>query len=228
MRGPSLPASALCMAVLLAAAGSALAVDPVADIESQYQTVLEALKHPVTTGVLVTEVGAESAAAAGGMRGGDIIVEYYGNKTTTLEALREQVAEAVAIHLNDDSRGQAALVQQACGRAAGATLATASGSPWGSRAVEVQAGVPGPRNPPPNQRGTLKLDWEPALQTFAEERNSGGAAFRSFERDDPGPPATATALLRRSPRKMDRDTSSARSALDNRKRPHRHDRHLPH
>ncbi|HEY4330003.1 MAG TPA: hypothetical protein VGN88_09725, partial [Phycisphaerae bacterium] len=192
----TLRASSLSLAAaLFAASSSAIAADPVADIDAQYQSVLEALKNPITTGILVTEVGPESAAGAGGMRGGDIILEYYNTKTTTLATLREEVADAVAVHINDENAGKRVLARVR--RGTQEQILQLPREPLGIRAVEVQAGVPGPRNPPPNQRGTLKLDWEQTLQTFAADRNAGGAAFRSFERSDPAPPATATAPLQR-------------------------------
>ena len=76
---------ALILSCLFAAAvvGAAHGADPVADIEAQYEATLAALKKPNVTGVLITEVEGESAAATAGMRAGDILTEYYGTRTTT-------------------------------------------------------------------------------------------------------------------------------------------------
>ena len=72
------------------------AADPVADIDAQYQIVLETLRHPPASGVLVTESPPaihrrhRRRAAAG-----DIINTYYGEKITTLANLSEHVADVM-------------------------------------------------------------------------------------------------------------------------------------
>lgn len=162
----------------VAAGQAARGADPAEDIETQYQAALAALKKPDVTGILITEVEAESAAGTAGMRAGDILTEYYGARITTLRGLREQVAEAVARHLEDPTAGKRVLARVR--RGGNVVVVQMPREPLGVRAVEVEAGVPGPRNPPPNLRGTLALNWKQVAANLAEEKEA--APFRLLER----------------------------------------------
>ena len=172
-------------AILLAS--RAPAADPVADLEAQYQSALAALNKPPTTGILVTEVQPESAAAAG-LRAGDILTEYNGTRVTTLQALTDLVSQTVAHRIQEDTAGKPIPVRV---RRGGQDISLQfHREALGIRAIEVQAGVPGPRNPPPNPRGTLDLDWKTLVQTLRADGPSGPAAFRLFDRTNPAPDAT--------------------------------------
>jgi hypothetical protein len=160
----------------------ALAADPVADLEAQYQSALAVLNKPPITGILIAEVQPESAAAAAGMRAGDILTEYDGIHVTTLQALTEQVSETVALRIKEDAAGKAVLARVRRGNQE--VSLQLHREVLGVRALEVQAGVPGPRNPPPNPRGTLDLDWKSLVQTLRTDRLSDPAAFRLFDRTD--------------------------------------------
>ena len=165
------------------AGGAAGGVDPVADAEAQYQRVLEVMKRPTATGVLVTEVAPESPAVAAGLRGGDIIMEYYGNRITTLASLQEQVAEAMARQAVGEATGDRVVVRVRRGTAARGGQAGQEQvmamqlprEPLGIRAIEVEVGVPGPRNPAPSPRGTVKLDWLAVLEAAAADKAAPGA-----------------------------------------------------
>ncbi len=172
------PFRMLCaVAAIFGTSLAGYAADPAADLENQYQTVLSVLNRPSVSGVLVTEVQPESAAAAAGVRGGDIITNYYGVKISDLRTLREQVAEAVARRLEENSGTH--LLLRARRGAEDITLQMPR-EPLGIRAVEVEAGVPGPRNPPSNARGTLNLDWNQVLQVLAAD--NGAIHLRIAER----------------------------------------------
>jgi hypothetical protein len=181
--------------IVIAAAflsGPARADDPAADLETQHQAAVAILNKPPISGVLITEVQPESAAAAAGMRGGDILTEYQGTRVTTLRGLTELVAEAVARRLE-----KAALSEHVTARVHRGERELTLLLPrdiLGIRAVEVRAGVPGPRNPPPNPRGTLALDWKTVLQTLRAEGAEGPAAFRTFERTDLHPGAVSSVV----------------------------------
>jgi hypothetical protein len=172
----------MLLAAVTFVSGAARAADPVSELEVQHEAAVAALKSPPTTGLLITEVPPESAAAAAGMRGGDILTEFQGTRVTTLQGLTELVAEAVARRLE-----KAALSEKVTARVhrEGRDLTLlVPRDVLGIRAVEVRAGVPGPRNPPPNPRGALALDWKAVLQTLRAEAADGPAAFRLFERTD--------------------------------------------
>jgi len=70
--------------------------DPAADLEAQYRAVLAAMKSPVATGVLVTEIGPLSAAGHAGCGAGTSSPVTGGHEARTLAALRTEVAEALA------------------------------------------------------------------------------------------------------------------------------------
>jgi len=152
----------LCCAASTRAAGAA--VDPAQDLENQYQQVVSVLKKPPLSGVVVTEVPPESPAAAAGLRGGDIILEYYGTKITSLKVLSEQVALAIGQRLENNQAGK--LVLMKVRRDGDERVIGLPRELLNIRAVEVEVGAAGPRNPPPNQRGALALDWKDVLATL--------------------------------------------------------------
>ncbi len=178
-RGGGWIAAVICASGIAATAARGAATDPADDIEAQYESAVAALKKPAVGGVLVTEVGPESAAAAAGLRGGDIITEYYGTRITTLQTLREQIAEAVARRLDDPASGNRVLARVR--RGTDEKLLQVPREALDIRAVEVEANVAGPRNPPPNSRGTLTLNWGQAAEALQHD-GKAGTVFRSFER----------------------------------------------
>src|SRR4051812_23294922 len=93
------------------AAGVVRAGDPAQDLEDQYQAAVAVLKKPTVTGLVITEVAPESAAAARGIRAGDVLLEYYGKKITTLQELSDQVAEAVGRTIAEDVTGKQVVVR---------------------------------------------------------------------------------------------------------------------
>jgi hypothetical protein len=173
------------------------AADPAEDLEKQHETALAVLKNPPVSGILITEVAPESPAAARGMRAGDILTEYYGKRVTTLEALSQEVAEAVARRLEDVAMGQEVMARVRRGMGGEREIPIPlPREVLGIRGVEVKAGVPGPRNPPPNPRGTLALDWKTVTQTLnadAEKTRGAPVAFRMFERTEANGAATQAA-----------------------------------
>jgi len=188
-------ASLLALAPISRAATDSAATSA-ADLELQYQAAQAALKKPGATGVLVTEVSPESpaalgatAAGGGGLRAGDIIIEYYGTRITTLQSLREQVAEAVAQKIQNTATGARVLLRARRGSGTAGpgeeiTLQLPR-EPLGIRAIEVEAGVPGPRNPPATPRGKLALNWRQALEALAD--HDSPHLFRTIERTPPAP-----------------------------------------
>ncbi len=192
------PALAMILAssALSAATPAPTADDPVADINAQYDTLLTVLKNPSVTGVLVTELLPESAAAAAGLRAGDIITEYYGEKISDLATLRVQVADAVAARLQLQEESPLNLRGRRITRGPGGIISHEDivirlpRQPLGIRAVEVTAGVAGPSNPPPDRRGTVKLDWAAVLETL---RADEGITVLRTDRALPTAPATTSA-----------------------------------
>src|ERR1041384_7045823 len=81
-----LPVAFLCLVLNLPA--RAAGPDPIAEINAQYQNVLQAIKHPAVAGILVTELLPESAAGAAGVKAGDILTMYNGAKIINLQTLR--------------------------------------------------------------------------------------------------------------------------------------------
>ncbi len=194
----------LAAGVLLAGAAVARGADPAAAVDAEYAAVTAAMKKPIATGVLVTEVGPGTAAAEAGIRGGDILVSYRGSAIQTLAALRAEVAEAIAQGAVDaDDRdvlgasdaGVAAALTRAnkvlvsvrrAGQAGDAPLVMqVKREPLGIRAVEVEVGVPVAGNPPPSLRGALKMAWdEVILNNSGENASDGGVAYFVTETAD--------------------------------------------
>jgi len=167
---------------LLLAASALRAADPappVSDIEAQYQTAVHIMNKPPLNGVLVTEVGPDSSAAAAGLRAGDIITEFYGTKITSIQTLRDRVADAVSRRLDKSEAGPNVLMHIVRGNEEKNLLVIRS--PLDIRAITIQANVPAPRNPPPNLRGTLALDWPAVAAALAKDDQ---VAFRTFERTE--------------------------------------------
>jgi hypothetical protein len=179
-----LPGALLALTLL---AGTACAEDPAADLEAQHQAAVAILNRPPVSGLLIAEVLPESVAAVAGMRGGDVLTEYHGTRVTTVQGLTELVADAVARRLQGAAVGQDILARVR--RADRELILVLPRDVLGLRAVEVRAGVPGPRNPPPNARGTLALDWQALAKTLHSNAVEGPEAFRIFERRDPQPGA---------------------------------------
>jgi hypothetical protein len=137
-------------------------------IDAQYQAVLEVLKRPPVSGVVVTEILPDSAAGAAGLRGGDVITSYFGTRINDLKTLREQVADAVADRLlnQDPSRVLLRARRQRPNGAEEDISIQLPREPLGIRGVEVEAGVPGPRNPPASPRGKLHFAWPALVETL--------------------------------------------------------------
>jgi hypothetical protein len=177
----------------LGLAGAARAADPPADLEAQHQAALAALKSPPVSGLLIIDVQPESAAASAGMRGGDILTEYHGTRVTTLQGLSQLVADAVARDLEDAAVGKDLLARVRRGDRE--LFLVVPRDILGLRAVEVRSGVPGPRNPPPNPRGSLAFDWKPVLEQLRADNATGPAAFRTFDHADSSPDAGPAGVL---------------------------------
>ncbi len=182
--GGTILLAAMFCARAFAAGAAGDGADAAGDIEAQYEDVLAALKNPPAHGVLVGEIEPDSPGIAGGLRG-DIITEYYGERINTLKDLREQVAEVTARAISDPKSGSHVLLKAY--RDGKTVVIQLPRGPLGIRAIEVQAGVPGPRNPPPNLRGTIKFDWQKVLASAGEDSAREAAAFRTTVQipDDP-------------------------------------------
>ncbi len=185
-------AAALMLARGAAAAGGGGAPSAAADVEAQYAAVLAAMKSPPVTGVLITEVGPDSAAAAAGLRGGDIIVGYRGLPIGTLAQLRKAVADAIAEALTSTggalepgtpSRSVVIAVRRA-GSASPIEMPIRR-EPLGIRAIEVVAQVGVAGNPPPSLRGHVKMAWDELMANQSgEDASVGGSAFFWTEQAD--------------------------------------------
>ncbi len=143
-----------------------------ADAEAQYQDVLAGLKWPAATGVLVTEIEPESPAGKAGLRAGDIITEFHTTHIVTLGDLRKELADDLAMQEVGSGKSTKAIVQVRRGEKV--AILQVPLAPLEIRAMEVQAGVPGPRNPPADARGKVALDWKEASGAFAGDRGGGG------------------------------------------------------
>ncbi|MCL2646219.1 MAG: PDZ domain-containing protein, partial [Phycisphaerales bacterium] len=157
------------------------------EVDAQYAMVLSVMKSPVATGVLVTEIAPASPAGSCGLRAGDIIVKLNGKDTRSLSALREQVAELIAATLmkgGEERSGKAPLMIR---RGDDAITINVPAEPLGVRAIEVQAGIAAPLNPPNSAPGSIKLAWK----ELRDLQNAGGGGgdlgrdvfFRNFETD---------------------------------------------
>ena len=159
----------LCLALCTAT----LAADPPApttpDIDTQYQSVLAEMKHPTSTGILITEIEPDSPAGAAGLHAGDIVYHYAGAPVRDLDTLRKRVADQIASAMitptlpnNNDPNslaGPDTKVLLGIHRAGKDIILQIPRSPLGIRAIEVEAGAPVPLNPPPSPRGSLTLAW---------------------------------------------------------------------
>jgi hypothetical protein len=142
------------------------------DYQTQYQAVLAAMKSPAVTGLLITEIGADSAAGAAGAMGGDILINYAGKEVRTLKDLRANVADMIATAEVADVKRKV-LMQVRRGNQE--LLLQVEREPLGIRVIEVEAGVAAPLNPPASPRGSIKLAWEELLH----DRASSEAFFRT-------------------------------------------------
>jgi hypothetical protein len=160
--------------------GSAWAAESAAtpDVDAQYETVLAEMKHPPATGILVTEVGAESAAGAAGLQAGDIIFHYAGSDVHELQALRQAVADTFASHVAGDAANNVLLGVHRSGQN---VLLQVPRQPLGIRAVEVEAGVPVQGNPAPSPRGTITLAWDDVVKQQITTAEGDSAFFRLNE-----------------------------------------------
>ena len=148
------------------------------DVEAQYQMVMAEMKHPASTGILVTEIEPDSPAGAAGLQAGDIIYHYAGSKLHDLDALRKSVAEQIAASLTSPPTpvpttpgGEETNVLLGVHRAEKDVVLQVPQQPLGIRAIEVEAGVPAAPNPPPSIRGSISLAWgELARQHTTESR----------------------------------------------------------
>jgi hypothetical protein len=162
--------------------GAGQAADPSVEIQQQYERVLQTLRRPAITGVLITEILPDSAAGAAGLRGGDIITQFDGEPVDGLAVLRERLAAAMAERIEEGTTTPL-VVRARRTHAEGKSQeisAFVRREPLGIRAVEVQAGAEGPRNPPPSLRGKIKLNWEGVLDTLRAD--NGVFALRTQER----------------------------------------------
>jgi hypothetical protein len=99
-----------------------------------------------------------------------------------LGTLRQRVADAVAERIEDGVTAPATLKARrvgADGKAIDVTVMVPR-EPLGIRAIEVQAGVEGPRNPPPSLRGRINLNWQGVVEALRAE--GGVIALRAQER----------------------------------------------
>ncbi|MCL2640518.1 MAG: PDZ domain-containing protein [Phycisphaerales bacterium] len=128
------------------------------EIDAQYAAVLSAMKNPVTTGVLVTEIGPDSPAGGGGggLRAGDIIIKLNDKDARTLTALREQVADMIAEKFVKERSAKVLLVVR---RGDDSVTIDIPPEPLGVRVLEVQAGIASPLNPPNSEPGSITLAW---------------------------------------------------------------------
>jgi membrane-associated protease RseP (regulator of RpoE activity) len=153
------------------------------DIDAQYAAVLAAMKHPHATGVLVTEIAPASPAGAAGLRGGDIITRLATEDVRTLKALREQVAELIASNIAGGKETKVVLTARRAMANSGKTAETNPAAetvetvllqvprePLGIRAIEVEAALPAPLNPPISPRGSFVMTWD----QLRNAQNAGG------------------------------------------------------
>ncbi|MGN6369267.1 MAG: PDZ domain-containing protein [Phycisphaerae bacterium] len=150
----------------LALCTPAFAAESAPDIDTQYQHVLAEMKHPTATGILITEIEPDSPAGAAGLQAGDILYHYAGSNVRDLDTLRKRVADQIASALTtpiDNNPNQLGgpdnKVLLGVRRAGKDIILQVPRTPLGIRAIEVEAGVPAPLNPPPSPRGSLALAW---------------------------------------------------------------------
>lgn len=163
--------------------------DPGEDFQAPYQAVVAAMKSPVATGVLVTEIGPLSAAGRAGLRAGDIITSYGGRETRTLPALKAEVAEALGSRaVEDDQHKLLMVVRRGGGAGAADTILQMPRAPLSVLAIEVEAGVPAALNPPPSPRGTLTMAWDklPAPPTASDTEAENGEEISWYRLYDDG------------------------------------------
>ncbi len=157
----------LCALILPGQGGHVTNADtgstPSMDTDAQFEAVLAAMKHPPATGILVTEIGPESAAGSAGLQAGDIIYHYAGTEVHDLQTLRQAVAEVFASHVAGDNDNKVLLAVHR-GAGGGNVILQIPRAPLGIRAIEVDAGVPLAPNPPASPRGSIRLEWDDLIK----------------------------------------------------------------
>jgi len=164
-------------------------------IEDNYQVVLSEMKHPPTTGILVTEIEPDSPAGPAGLQAGDIIYHYAGDTVRDLDSLRKKVADVFASELAENNDNKVLLGVH---RAGNDVILQLPRAPLGIRAIEIDAGVPVTPNPPPSPRGSITLAWDDlarqqstdSAQTFFRTSDSAGQ-WISWQRRTFAPAADA-------------------------------------
>ena len=141
----------------------------VEELQSRYEGVLGALKSPPTSGVLVVELGPESAGGAGGLRPGDVIIEYDGKRLDRpaekdrLAVLRAAATATAEEKLNPRSNPMTLLTVFRNGRSVGLQVERGA---LGVGAVGVEKGQAKPGNPPESPRGSFAMTWAGAAGSF--------------------------------------------------------------
>ena len=169
----------LCLALYTSAFAADPPTQPTPDIDTQYQSVLAEMKHPTSTGILITEIEPDSPAGAAGLQAGDILYHYAGAPVRDLDTLRKRVADQIASALtaptlppnnaDPNQLGNDTKVLLGARRAGKDIILQIPRSPRGIRAIEVEAGAPVPLNPPPSPRGSLTLAWNELAQLRTAE-----------------------------------------------------------
>ncbi len=131
------------------------------ELEARNQKVLAVLKNPAAPGALVVETGPDSPGRAAGIWPGDIITRYDGTGILTDKALRIAIANTVALQEGRLSTVDVRLPLQVRRGDQTIDLRVPKG-PLGLTILTVEAGTPGPLNPPPSPREKLILAWPSA------------------------------------------------------------------
>jgi hypothetical protein len=128
------------------------------ELDARYQQVLAVLKDPPAPGALVVETGPDSPGRTAGIWPGDIITRYDARPITTDNDLRTAIADTAAQQEGQISAIDVRIPVKVRRKQETITLRVPKG-PLALTIVSVEAGVPGPLNPPSSPRDKLRLEW---------------------------------------------------------------------
>jgi hypothetical protein len=163
--------------------------DPAQQLQTDYDNLMIELAAPV----VVLDLGPESAAAAAGIRPGDIIT-HYDNKvveheTDLADAEAEMIKQRDADAADPNHDPQQDLIMDTriplvVRRGAEAVTIKLPRKGLEVSVVAVEAGVPGPRNEPGTMREGLRFDWDRVPLSDAPAGAAVGQSIHLKLRDD--------------------------------------------